>query len=84
MEVKYQIQIPRVKAGQSRTGVILVLFLGPFLCAIDGHSQFCFLHTVRVHGLPVQLVGKWFVKPCSRTILTLKFEWDPICKSNGS
>ena len=30
------------------------------------------------------IVGKWFVKPCSRTILMLKFEWDPMCNSNGS
>ena len=30
------------------------------------------------------IVGKWFDKPCSRTILMLKFEWDPMCNSNGS
>ena len=32
----------------------------------------------------VNSVGKWFVKPCSRTILMLKFEWHPMCKNNGS
>ena len=30
------------------------------------------------------IVGKWFNKPCSRTILRLKFEWNPICTSDGS
>ena len=42
-------------------------------------SKVCRSDKHKAATLMVPTVGKWFNKPCLRTILRLKFDWDPMC-----